>query len=612
MAEDQSSKISSSNDAENHDVTMENIVEVFREFVNGIPSETNEQMMESNVVFQQLLSKFQQIQDNNNNYQDVIHQILSLCNELIDTIEKVTFTHMNDFQNCLELFHYIESFFQTIIFMKNEKLLIREIFFALLDLLSKPQICSYLDGDQQTKVPYQEIYKCITNLLMKLASEKVNSVQFKNDDSTIQKYTITFTAMYKRVEHNLHVNIHTEQRVVSDNITTLLILSFLRNLSDRTIIVPWLLGIGLAKSIVECLKIVEISFYTAHQIVSIIYNISRHDEGGDELNTFDGLQILKSIQSSNSESLTGKNNLIISMTIALLSTPKQIRSDNKQMTGILNRLLQITMEAAEAVDHRGSYGFHVSEPLAVFTKVFVDDHSLDYVLTHAETDPQLDAASKIDLFVNLFMKFRGAFVENNQLEQFTCTALLNILWSISFQDQYKTKLQQNKNFLKTINTLAMDDTEKVVNEYVPRSIESMTKAANGILYNLQELLGGKKVDIADDQLVPNIGDQIPIIMISYAHANNHFCDNILVEFQERRNLFRIWIDRDHSSTNEDIWEKIALGIKQSRLVVCLLSQEYYNSKSCRKEFKFAVRRNKSILPVYIGEPGECDWLGMLF
>ncbi|CAF4695506.1 unnamed protein product [Rotaria sp. Silwood2] len=239
--------------------------------------------------------------------------------------------------------------------MKNEKLLIREIFFALLDLLSKPQICSYLDGDQQTKVPYQEIYKCITNLLMKLASEKVNSVQFKNDDSTIQKYTITFTAMYKRVEHNLHVNIHTEQRVVSDNITTLLILSFLRNLSDRTIIVPWLLGIGLAKSIVECLKIVEISFYTAHQIVSIIYNISRHDEGGDELNTFDGLQILKSIQSSNSESLTGKNNLIISMTIALLSTPKQIRSDNKQMTGILNRLLQITMEAAEVCSKKKRY-----------------------------------------------------------------------------------------------------------------------------------------------------------------------------------------------------------------------------------------------------------------
>ncbi|CAF2160883.1 unnamed protein product [Rotaria magnacalcarata] len=65
---------------------------------------------------------------------------------------------------------------------------------------------------------------------------------------------------------------------------------------------------------------------------------------------------------------------------------------------------------------------------------------------------------------------------------------------------------------------------------------------------------------------------------------------------------------NHSSTNEDIWEKIALGIKQSNLILCLLSQEYYNSKSCRKEVKFAVSRNKSILPDYIGTPGECDWL----
>ncbi|CAF1036107.1 unnamed protein product [Rotaria sp. Silwood1] len=400
----------------------------------------------------------------------------------------------------------------------------------------------------------------------------------------------------------------TEQETVLDYQTIDCILSFFWNLSDRIVIVPWLLGIGLVKTMLECLQKIPISSETARQIISIIHNISRHDEGTDELNKFDGLVILKNIQSNNSEALDNLNSLLVSMAIALLSTPKQIRSDNKRMNRILNQLLQITIQAAEAENHRGEYAFHVSEPLAVLTKLFVDDHSLEYVLSHAETEPQLDVTSTINLFVDLFMKFRGAFVQKNQLEQFTCTALLNILWSISFQDRYKTKLAQNKNFLKTIHSLAMDNGEETIDEYVPRSMESMPKAANGILYNLKEISDGKKTEISDSQLLSYTSDKKPMIMISYAHGNNLFCDRILIELEKKRSLFEIWIDRDHCTSNEDLWEKIALGIKQSNLVLCLLSQEYYDSKSCRKEATFAIKRQKSIIPVYLGEPGDCDWL----
>lgn len=100
-----------------------------------------------------------------------------------------------------------------------------------------------------------------------------------------------------------------------------------------------------------------------------------------------------------------------------------------------------------------------------------------------------------------------------------------------------------------------------------------------------------------------------MIMISYSHGNNQFCDKILEEFKKNQKLFEIWIDRDHCSSSDDLWEKIARGITQSRIVVFLLSQEYFNSKSCRKEANFAIRREKPIVPVYIGEPGDCDWLG---
>jgi hypothetical protein len=247
----------------------------------------------------------------------------------------------------------------------------------------------------------------------------------------------------------------------------------------------------------------------------------------------------------------------------------------------------------------------------VFTKLFVDDHSLEYVLNHAETDPQLTISSTIALFFDLLIEFRDAFAVDYQLKQFTCTALLNILWSISFQDQYKAKLKQRNDLLKTIKSLAMDDGEKVVDQYVPRSMESIEKAANGILHNLNEISDGKEAIVADTQLVSDADNKKPMIMISYAHDNNLFCDKILVEFEKNRDLFEIWIDRDHCSSSKDLWEKIARGIGQSKLVVCLLSQEYFNSKSCRKEMEFAIQRKKSIVPVYIGEPGDCEWLGML-
>jgi len=242
----------------------------------------------------------------------------------------------------------------------------------------------------------------------------------------------------------------------------------------------------------------------------------------------------------------------------------------------------------------------------------VDDHSLEYVLSHAETEPQYTTSSTIALFVDLLIDFRGAFADEDQLKQFTCTALLNILWSISFQDRYKTKLQQNKDFLKTIKSLAMDNGEAVVDQYIPRSMESMAKAANGILYNLNEIPDSKEATIADTQFISNASDEKPMIMISYAHDNNLFCDKILAEFEKNQNLFGIWIDRDHCSSSEDLWEKIARGIRQSNLVICLLSQDYYKSKSCRKEATLAVQRKKAIIPVYIDDPGDCDWLGMSF
>ncbi|CAF4234130.1 unnamed protein product [Rotaria magnacalcarata] len=491
--------------------------------------------------------------------------------------------------------------------MDDEMILIRKIFFTLFDLFSKPQFCACLKDDQYTKTSHKEVYRRIIAVFIDLLSVRLTDIPMVVADSTIRRYTDILSAMYKRVQINIKLNIY-DQHIVDR------ILSLFCSLSDRIIIVPWLLGIGLVKAILECLPLLDInSGGRTLSVIGILHNISRHDDGAAEINSLDGLAILKNFQNNNNHMSNDTNNLLLSMAIALLSTPKQIRSDNKRMNRILNQLLQITMEASKTENHRSNVGFHISEPLGVLAKLFVDDHSLEYALSHAETDPQLDVTSTIDLFVKLFIKLRGASVQKNQLEHFTCTILLNILWSISFQDHYKTKLQQNEEFFKTVKSLAMDSSETVVvDDYVPSSMESMKKAANGILYNLNETLNDKKVDMTNKQPVFNTGSEKPMIMISYAHANDQFCDKILAELARKANLFSLWIDRDHLSSNEDLWEKIALGIKQSYVVLCLLSQDYFNSKSCRKEASFAVKRKKEIIPIYIGEPGDCDWLGMSF
>jgi hypothetical protein len=170
--------------------------------------------------------------------------------------------------------------------------------------------------------------------------------------------------MRKRVEHDLQLSIHIKQPVVHDKQTTDLILSLLWDLSDRTLLVPWLLSIGLVKTMLECLKITDTSSEIALQIINIIFNISRHDDGADELKKFDGLIILKNIQSNKAENLDHYSGLVTSMAIALLSTAEQIRSDNKRMNRILNQLLQHTIDAAK-VSYKEETGVIISSFLSI-------------------------------------------------------------------------------------------------------------------------------------------------------------------------------------------------------------------------------------------------------
>ena len=173
------------------------------------------------------------------------------------------------------------------------------------------------------------------------------------------------------------------------------------------------------------------------------------------------------------------------MAVALLSSPEQLRRDNKGVNDLLNKLLQLVMNAFSRPRYR-SDGFHISEPLGVLAKMFVvEERTLDYVLCHAETEPSSNAVSTIGLFIDILLKFSDALKGTDRLEQFTLLAILNVLWSISFQPSYAQELGKNDQFARAIEGFATNDEHEILEQYKPRSMESVKKATQGILINLK-------------------------------------------------------------------------------------------------------------------------------
>ncbi|CAF4890588.1 unnamed protein product [Rotaria sp. Silwood1] len=312
--------------------------------------------------------------------------------------------------------------------------------------------------------------------------------------------------------------------------------------------------------------------------------------------------------------------LVISMTLAFLSSPEQLKCDKKGMNTVLNQLLLLVMDAAKSDEHRHD-GFHISEPLEVLVKMFVvEERTLDYVLCHAETEPTSDMSSTVHLFISLLFSFSNAWKGTDRLEQFTLVALLNILWSISFEPNYAQELVKDERFIETIQKFAENDKDQeMIEQYKPRSMESIKQATNDILHNLNR---NSRDDVKPNQQETSVNALVanpavesvnnkPSIMISYSHDNNTFCTQILGLLATCNDVFEIWIDRTHCQRANDLWEMIANGMEAACIIVCLLSTEYFESKSCRQEFIYANDSlKKKIVCVLLDNFEPKGWLGI--
>ncbi|CAF3980750.1 unnamed protein product [Rotaria sordida] len=372
-------------------------------------------------------------------------------------------------------------------------------------------------------------------------------------------------------------------------------------------------------------SVVYASSFTVEDLKQlIVYNeiLIRHEDGIKVLNALDLMSVLKEIRITikKSDSYFRETVEILCMTLALLSTPEQIKNDRKQMNIVLDDIFDTLVLSARAQDYRYQHRFHVSEPLVVLVKLFSYDRTLDYIMQHAEVE-QLETATTLEFLLDFFFKYYATVKYNDPLKLTTMTALCNIFWSVSLQPQYKQELYEDKKkfeeFKKLIQQIAYGKDNKMIvttpTHYVPTYIENIRKAANGILCNIveqqqsetqkSEQYGVKKLRAVAFPLKSSSIDSPsipkPSIMISYSHGDNDVCTQLYNELNKRNNEFDIWIDRQCCKTGY-LWGKIADGIQEASVILCLLSNKYYESKSCQQEFVYANDHlKKQIIPVFI-------------
>jgi hypothetical protein len=302
--------------------------------------------------------------------------------------------------------------------------------------------------------------------------------------------------------------------------------------------------------------------------------------------------------------------------LALLLTPQQIKNDLKRTNNLLDVLLKGVYYASKSSNHVDPRsGYHLSELLVVFVKLFNDDRTLDYIMEHSQVD--LHTPTTVDFFINLMSNYYST-ASNDHRKQLTCTALVNILWSISFQNRYKQKLKNsNTQFQQLIQYFSKDTSNqnKASQHYIPQYIENIQKAATGLLVNIDEVATHPPTEQEHQASAPattltnDNTNKKALIMISYSHEDTAFCKQLYEELVKRN--YDIWVDFD-CAKSDDLWEKIAAGMKRANLIVCLISEDYCKSKSCRLEATYALERlqaTKSVIPVMLRKHELPGWLG---
>lgn len=86
------------------------------------------------------------------------------------------------------------------------------------------------------------------------------------------------------------------------------------------------------------------------------------------------------------------------------------------------------------------------------------------------------------------------------------------------------------------------------------------------------------------------------IFISYSRQDSAFVKQLTEKLNNAR--LDVWIDWEDIPYSANWWDEISQAVAGASAFVCVLSDDYFMSDTCRAELKLAEEANKRIIPVY--------------
>ena len=150
---------------------------------------------------------------------------------------------------------------------------------------------------------------------------------------------------------------------------------------------------------------------------------------------------------------------------------------------------------------------------------------------------------------------------------------LEILMSLTFNNEAKILLQKNDSFVQHLRTWITSANKS-----------DIQKVADGILWRLFP-----KNDKSSESTFQYD------VMISYSHKDKDICHRIHKTLIDDK--FRVWID--HERMHGAMIQAMADAIEHSRYVIICMSDNYSVSPYCRAEAQFAFEKQRALIPLRI-------------
>lgn len=342
-------------------------------------------------------------------------------------------------------------------FFYRDQVLIRDIFCTCFHILT-----TYADIFRKNDSNYIDSN---VRLLIKMITSVSSFVSFEKADLTKIEDQHLLIAMREHIDHDYQ----------HDNLTDGII-SFIWNLSDRTLLIPVLLNAGYAESVIQWIQTREAKFRDdkIDAPVHILHNLARHDDGIYQLNQHHALDIVDGID-FHSHLTDNDMTIHLAMIRALLSGRDQIQNETKKYPiKVVNMLIQLAIDAAKNERFR-SDGSHVSEPLTVLVKLFSNEQILDNSFSNSTIQ------AFIELFTDILDRFRSQInVDNDPLDNYTCVVIFNLFDLIYQRENYRTSIRTHEPLMKIVKDV-VDNELDYVNVFMPRTMRSVKETAKNIL-----------------------------------------------------------------------------------------------------------------------------------